>query len=46
MPVRLLVIVSRSTPHSASCRNYPAINAVEISSPAQATQVSNALFVW
>jgi hypothetical protein len=28
------------------CRNYPAINAVEISSPSQATQVSTALFVW
>jgi hypothetical protein len=43
MPVWLLVIISRSTPHPASCRHYPTFNAVEISSPAQATQVSTAL---
>jgi hypothetical protein len=28
------------------CRNYPVINAVEVSSPAQATQVSTAVFNW
>jgi len=28
------------------CRNYPAFDAVEISSPSQATQVSTVLFVW
>jgi hypothetical protein len=29
MPVWLLVIVSQSAPHPASCADYPAINAVE-----------------
>jgi hypothetical protein len=31
IPVGLLVIVSRSMSHPASCRNFPAFNAVEIS---------------
>jgi hypothetical protein len=42
---RFLVAVSRSTPYPASCRDYSAIDASEISRPAQEAQVPAAVLI-
>ena len=45
MKQQLLVAVSRSTPDSAGCGHYSAIDAFEISRTAQKTKVSSAVFI-
>jgi len=44
-PARFLVIVSQPTPTPTGRRDCPAINTAELSPPAQAAQVSTAVFV-
>ena len=46
VPVRVVVAISRQTPHSSGCRSYQAVDAFATSRLAQEAKVSTAVFVW
>mgnify|MGYP001826555940 CR=1 FL=1 len=46
VPVRVVVAISRQTPHSSGCRSYQAVDAFSTSRLAQEAKVSTAVFVW